>query len=310
MALVRTACRLLAATLCSCLFLAGVAHADAPPSLLHTATSAVQRTVAQADAIPAHAGAALPLPAAAAPAVVHDLSAGTVAVAATASGTVERAGADVVAVTRTLPQPAPVARVLAPARRALQPTGSSTQSRPPSAARFAPPAGPSAPGRSQPARGAAAKTAAATATPEPGSAPGVASGAASGGAAAQAASSSHSVSMSARGRAGRADAAPEPRALALSLGATRHGAPVAHTASTGGQTAVRPSHGGAQPPVPMTAQGGVGAQAVAGSGGSVGLAMVLVLVLLAWLASFARRLRPPGGAVRDVRLVLALDRPG
>jgi hypothetical protein len=73
---------------------------------------------------------------------------------------------------------------------------------------------------------------------------------------------------------------------------------------------VRPSHGGAQPPVPVPGQGGAGAQAVGGSGGSVGLAMVLVLVLLAWLASFARRLRPPGDAVRDVRLLLILERPG
>jgi hypothetical protein len=38
--------------------------------------------------------------------------------------------------------------------------------------------------------------------------------------------------------------------------------------------------------------------------------MVLVIVLLAWIASFTRRLRPPGGAVRDVRLLLILDRPG
>lgn len=38
--------------------------------------------------------------------------------------------------------------------------------------------------------------------------------------------------------------------------------------------------------------------------------MILVLALLAWLASFARRLRPPAGAVLDLRLLLSLDRPG
>jgi anti-anti-sigma factor len=38
--------------------------------------------------------------------------------------------------------------------------------------------------------------------------------------------------------------------------------------------------------------------------------MVLFFVLLAWPASFARRLCPPGARFHGVRTLLVLDRPG
>jgi hypothetical protein len=86
--------------------------------------------------------------------------------------------------------------------------------------------------------------------------------------------------------------------------------PAGRSAGNGAEAPRRAGQTGAQPPAPAPGLGGAPSQAVAGSGGGVGLAMILAMLLLALLASFATRLRPPGEAVRDVRLLLVLERPG
>jgi hypothetical protein len=291
---------LLALALVACLLFAGAARADAPPpSLLRTATTAVQGTVAQTAALPGQAAANLPAPIAVppvVPAAVQDVSARADAVT---GAVVERVDAAAGAVAQAVPQSVPVAHAVQTVTRTLQPAGAQAETPAPVSSRSA---GTSPPRRSGPAPVPAAPSAEASA----------AAGAAQAPAGVAAASTTNTAApVSAGGRAGRGDAALAPRALG-SVPAAPLVSPGQAAAAGADRAKLRSGHRGAQPPAPapVPGQGGPAAQAVAGSSVGTGLEIVLVLSLLAWLAGFLRRLRPPGDAAGDLRLLLILDRPG
>lgn len=285
MALARTAGRLLAAMLVSCLALAASAQAETPVGLLHTATATVQTTIAQAGTVPADAARAIPASVAvpgAVAATTEVVTGRTAAAVGVAGSAVERAGTAV----RAVPAVAPTVHAPPHARISAEGSAASTE----------PPSGPQLGTQPRAVRGAPPATAAHAIS------------------SAKAPTAPYAPALrrvrlpaSAAGRSvGTASGAPAIPVTTSRLLAS----PAGRSAGNGAEAPRRAGQTGAQPPAPAPGLGGAPSQAVAGSGGGVGLAMILAMLLLALLASFATRLRPPGEAVRDVRLLLVLERPG